>query len=122
VKKLLSRPHFLIVVLLHCIFFCAGSIHVHASPDLVVSIKKEPCPSSSSVKSPDTYCNPFNVPGPCGTIITAGFKNNHTGFLDFSSLKQQDIRFNFPGYIFHSRYLLIRLLKSDIIFPFHYFW
>jgi hypothetical protein len=122
VKKLLSRRHILIVAILQCIFFCAGNISVHASQLPVAEIKKEISSSTLSANLPDADCNPINILSAGGSIIPAGFKNNHTVFLDFSSFKKQDARLSFSGYIFYSRHLLIRLLKSNIIFPFHYFW
>lgn len=59
-------------------------------------------------------------------VTTYNSSVNFVTFKDKLSATAKAIEHSFfstySQYCFYSQYLLIRLLQTDIVFPFHYFW
>ena len=70
------------------------------------------CHTSQSESSVN---NLNNLPAP-------NLKNSFTEFWGIVKATEQLIESEFSQYISNSRKILINHRKSDIIFPFHYFW
>ena len=106
---------------MYCIIFCFCDSNAHASNKISRTTEKSNL-TACVADAPDFYCHIINTGYFAGTILTLRFKNIHTGLPEFAQITQSGYRLKFSPYVFYSGNLLIRLLKSDIIFPFHYFW
>ncbi|SRR5690606_6454027 len=60
--------------------------------------------------------------GPFNTPSSFSFKNSSSGYALLLKCSKQLFAVTFKQYITFSANLLIRDRKSDLIFPFHYFW
>jgi len=58
----------------------------------------------------------------CGSIPITTINNPFNKLSASANAIEQSFFSTYTQYSFYSQYLLIRLLKTDIIFPFHYFW
>ena len=65
--------------------------------------------------SETSFNNYNNLPGP-------GFENKLSGFYAFLKAREQLIESEFSQYTTFAEAVLINQRKSDLIFPFHYFW
>jgi hypothetical protein len=70
----------------------------------------------------DFYCHTINATGNIIATSIAVIKTVYPGTGDIVSLNQQGRRLQFLINVFYTDNLLVRHRKSDIIFPFHYFW
>jgi len=122
VKKLSSKLVFLKFAVLYCIIFCLPANDAIASNTSLSNIAVKNYAVSCPADAPDFYCHTITAGTIVGTTILPGFKNSLPDFLDLLQIKQQDQRLKYSPYILYSGSLLTRLRKSDIIFPFHYFW
>jgi hypothetical protein len=122
VKKLSSKLVFLKFAMLYCIIFCVPANDATASNTSFSNIADKSYAASCLADAPDFYCHTIHAGVSASTTILPGFKNSYPGILDPAQPKQLDQRLKFSLYIFHSGNLLTKLRKSDIIYPFHYFW
>jgi len=85
------------------------SAHITVIPDFSANLFCNPAPAESEVNGfnyfPVPVCiDPFSEPGAIHKAIERSFETE------------------FAQYTLHSRDFLVQYRKSDIIFPFHYFW
>ncbi len=58
----------------------------------------------------------------CSNIPITIIKNSFKNLSATAKAIEQFFFSTYSQYSFFSQYLLIRLLQTDIVFPFHYFW
>ena len=58
----------------------------------------------------------------CNTARPAPVKNTYNEIIAGFKVTEQQFSHRFLQYSFYSKNLLLRLQKTTLIFPFHYFW
>lgn len=75
--------------------------------------------------SKNLFCHtapPESFVNNCNNLPTPNLKNQIVGLFAILNLKEQLIESAFSQHTHITRNILINHRKSDIIFPFHYFW
>jgi hypothetical protein len=125
VKKSLQITGLISMTLLYCFAtaFCSGM--ALRSNDIFSknnAAEKESYSHSVSAKSFQHTVQTENSVTVCSHHNPVTVKNNYKEFSAVNIAAEHAFVRSFSQYNFYSQKLLTRLQKTDLIFPFHYFW
>lgn len=125
VKKSLKHIALINLSLLYCIAFCLCGSNVYAhnnafsKPDVSTS---KTCYAKFSIDIVCYTAQAENVVNIVSNPHPSSVKNSFKKFSDCAKLTAQLFLTTFYQYSFYSQNEADRLQRTDIIFPFHYFW
>jgi hypothetical protein len=125
VKKTVRIIALLNISVLYCLIISLYSSNALPYSSIGSKLSKSESKNYSALPVTDLICHlaPTAISPPaCVTIPSSSLKNPFNEFFAWTHWSERAIFSTFSQYSFYSQNLLIRLEKTDIIFPFHYFW
>jgi hypothetical protein len=123
VKNLLRIIGFTVFAVLYC---AAIGLPCDISQNSGLSVKstdeKANNDLSVSIKLLRNTSQAESLAGDYSIAPPINFKDSNNGFSSNSKIRELFIANEFAQYIFIARNFLVKHRKSNIIFPFHYFW
>lgn len=124
-KKVVNFFVTAIIILLYC--FASGTINSGISNSASINasnagVEEEGYYSAVSVNGFGAALQAETVTSPFNTLSLFSFKTSSFGYALLLKYYEQLFSVTFKQYVSFSGNLLIKYRKSDLIFPFHYFW
>ncbi len=121
-KKLLKITGFLTILALYCLSISFYSGNAVNYTDYSKNSDSE---YRSSIVSSNLFCHTEQSESSVSlhnNISRTSLKNSFNQFSAFSLAAIHLLRNSYSTYFFYSENIVVRFKKTDIIFPFHYFW
>lgn len=123
VKKMFRILGITLLTVLYCFTISmAGDITQHSGLSNKSTIEKEKNDVTVSIKFFSNTSQAESLSEPTVNNAPSTLKNSFNEFSAIARIKENFIANTFSQYISISRNFLIKYLKANIIFPFHYFW